>query len=68
MGLYPEARDSWYDQHQTPDQSFTFPSKIARYRPDADPVEQQHVISVMSKVFTYNPAERLTATQLLRDP
>ncbi|GKZ31873.1 hypothetical protein AbraIFM66950_000784 [Aspergillus brasiliensis] len=69
-GLYthPEGRDSWYDRNQTSDPSWTLESKIARLRPDADSMERSHVLSTMSRVFTYNPAKRLTATQLLRDP
>lgn len=60
--------DSWYDQDQTPDPKHDLASKIAYYRPDADSVEQQLVHAMMSKVLTYNIEERLTATQLLRDP
>ncbi|CAP94055.1 hypothetical protein E8E15_002763 [Penicillium rubens] len=67
-GLYDGALDSWYDQDQTPDPNHNLASKIAYYRPDADPVEQQLVHAMMSKVFTYNLEERPTATQLLRDP
>ncbi|GKZ16797.1 hypothetical protein AbraIFM66951_006286 [Aspergillus brasiliensis] len=69
-GLYthPEGRDSWYVQNQTLDPSWTLESKIARLRPEADPMERSHVLSTMSRVFTYDPAKRLTATQLLRDP
>ena len=66
--VYPGGLDSWYDQHQTPDPKRDLASTIAYFRPDADPVEQQHVHSIMCRVFTYNPEERLTATQLLRDP
>ncbi|OJI86614.1 hypothetical protein ASPTUDRAFT_53779 [Aspergillus tubingensis CBS 134.48] len=65
---HPESRDSWYDQNQTPDPKWTLESRIASLRPDADPVERSHVLSIMSRVFTYDPAKRLTATQLLRDP
>ncbi|PWY76722.1 kinase domain-containing protein [Aspergillus eucalypticola CBS 122712] len=69
-GLYthPESRDSWYDHNQTPDPKWTLESRIASFCPDADPVERSHVLSIMSRVFTYDPAKRLTATQLLRDP
>jgi hypothetical protein len=73
-GLYthphPEGfnNDYWYDQHQTPDPNSDIASTIAYYRPDADPIEREHVRSIMSRVFTYCPEKRLTATQLLRDP
>lgn len=65
---YPGGLDSWYDQSQTPDQDNDLASRIAYFRPDADPVEKKHVHSIMSRVFTYCTEERLTATQLLRDP
>lgn len=69
-GLYvwTGSHDSWYDQHQTPDLGWNLESRIAYLRPDADPVEQQLVHAIMSKVFVYNPEERITATQLLQDP
>ncbi|KAE8141648.1 kinase-like protein [Aspergillus pseudotamarii] len=70
MGLYthPGGLDSWYDQSQPPDPEFSLASTIARYRPDADPAEREHVHSLMSRVFTYCPEKRPTATQLLQDP
>lgn len=69
-GLYPyaEGLDSCYDQNQEPNPKHTLTSKIAYFRPDADPVERQLVHSIMSKVFIYHPEERITAEQLLRDP
>lgn len=63
-----EALDSWYDQSRKPDLKHSLQAKIAQYRPDADPIEREHVHSVMSRVFTYRPEERLTATELLKDP
>lgn len=68
-GLYnhPGGLDSWYDQSQSPDPEFNLASTIARYRPDADPIEREHVLSIMSKVFTYYPEKRPTATELLQD-
>ncbi|KAL4912638.1 hypothetical protein BDW62DRAFT_214837 [Aspergillus aurantiobrunneus] len=63
-----EAPDSWYDQSQTCDPEYNLESEIARFSPDSDPVERGHVLSIMSRVFTYDPERRLTASQLLRDP
>lgn len=66
--VYIDGRDSWYDQNQSPIPRWTLKSRIAKLRPDADPVEQSLVLSIMSRVFIYDPAKRLTASQLLRDP
>ena len=60
-----EGLDSCYDQHQTPDPKHDLTSTITYFHPDADPAERQHVHSVMTNVFTYDPEKRLTATQLL---
>ncbi|KAF4250103.1 hypothetical protein CNMCM8980_001962 [Aspergillus fumigatiaffinis] len=69
-GLYthPGGLDSWYDQGITPDPKHDLASTIAYWRPDADPAERELVHSIMNRVFTYSPEERLTATQLLQDP
>lgn len=68
-GLYthPKGRDSWYDQDKKPDHS-KLAKTIAYYRPDVDPSERELVLSIMLKVFTRIPEERLSATQLLQDP
>ncbi|KAJ5901253.1 hypothetical protein N7504_007246 [Penicillium tannophilum] len=60
--------ESWYDQSQKPDTDWNIPAKIARLRPDADQIEQDHVHSVMSRAFSYRPQERPTAAELLKDP
>lgn len=69
-GLYTHPRDfdSWYDERNTPDPKNDLASEIAYLRPDADPIERELVRSIMSKIFTYCPEKRLTATQLLQDP
>ncbi|KNG80264.1 kinase domain-containing protein [Aspergillus nomiae NRRL 13137] len=64
---YSGGLDSWYDQHQTPDPNYDLAAIIAYYRPNADPVEREHVHSIMSKVFNYCPEKRPTATELLQD-
>ncbi|KAJ5563949.1 hypothetical protein N7513_000191 [Penicillium frequentans] len=63
-----EALDFWYDQSRKADTKDDLQSIIAYYRPDTDPIERELVHSVMSKVFVYRPEERLTATELLKDP
>lgn len=69
-GLYthPGGLDSWYDQSQSGDPKRDLAAKIAYFRPDADLAEREHVQSVMSKVFIYDPGKRLTAVELLEDP
>lgn len=64
---HPEGRDSWYDQEKKPAHS-KLAKTIARRRPDADPSERKLVLTIMLKVFTRIPEERLSATQLLHDP
>jgi serine/threonine protein kinase len=69
-GLYshPGGLNSWYDQGITPNPKHDLASTVAYWRPDADPAERELVHSIMNRVFTYSPEERLTATQLLQDP
>ncbi|EGC43951.1 protein kinase [Histoplasma capsulatum var. duboisii H88] len=62
------ALDYWYDQCQIPDPKYSLAAKISKFRPEADQTEQKHMLSIMSKVFTFCPQKRLTATQLLHDP
>lgn len=69
-GLYTPVggQDYWYDQSKTSDPKFDLASRIAQFRKGSDLIEQQHAHSIMSKVFTYHPEKRPTATQLLHDP
>ncbi|OGM40445.1 kinase domain-containing protein [Aspergillus bombycis] len=66
--IFADGLDSWFDHNQTPDTKETLASELARYRPDVDPAEREHKLSIMQKAFIYSPEERLTATQLLADP
>ena len=59
--------DSWYDQNRKPKLFRTLEAQIRRLRPDVDPTERNHVLSVMSKGFSYLPKDRPSATQLLQD-
>ncbi|CAG8058933.1 unnamed protein product [Penicillium salamii] len=70
-GLYiyrGSGLDSWYYQSRNPNPEYSLASRIARFRPDADPVERQLVESIMLKVFTFHPEKRLSANELLCDP
>jgi serine/threonine protein kinase len=64
---HPGGRDSWYNQSAKPDPKYDLAAKVALRRSDADPVEREHVVSIMAKVFVYDPAKRPTATELLMD-
>lgn len=64
----PKSRDDWYDQCQPPDPGEHLSEQIAYYRPETGPVERQHMLDVMSKVFVYDPDKRLSAAELLQDP
>jgi serine/threonine protein kinase len=71
MGLYSGfglCDDSWYDQNRTPNPVRTLEAKIRVVRPDVSPTERNHVLSIISKGFSYLPEDRLSATQLLQDP
>jgi serine/threonine protein kinase len=59
--------DSWYDQNRKPKLFRTLEAQIRKLRPDVDPTERNHVLSVMSKGFSYLPEDRPSATQLLQD-
>lgn len=67
-GLCKHANDSWYDQARLPDPKFSLASTIEKDLPNADPIEREHARSIMTRMFTFCPEERLTATQLLQDP
>ena len=62
-----ESRDEWYDPNTTTLWHDSLSGLIESRRPDSDPVERQHVLSVLQRGFSYCPEERLTATQLLQD-
>jgi serine/threonine protein kinase len=60
--------DSWYDQRRTPHPKKSLETKIREEQPDVSPAERDHVLSIMSKGFSYLPEDRPSATQLLQDP
>ena len=61
------SEDVWYDPNTKPSPEFSLQARIEKYCSDRDPVEQQHVLSVLTRGFSYYPEERPTATQLLQD-
>lgn len=62
-----EGRDTWYDPDTKLKPEGTLAANIERMRPERNPVEKQHVLSILTRGFSYCPEERPTATQLLRD-
>ncbi|KAL4963728.1 kinase-like domain-containing protein, partial [Aspergillus stella-maris] len=66
--VWGEACNSYYDQSEPADPNFTLSARITKMHPDCDEEERQHVLSVMNKVFNYDPDQRPTATELLHDP
>jgi serine/threonine protein kinase len=59
--------DWWYDQGHKLDPSASLEAKVARLRPEIDAVERELVLSVLRKGLSYQPQDRLTASQLLED-
>lgn len=59
--------DSWYDQSRKPDPTMLLKAMIKRARPEASEIEQNNLLSVMSKGFCYLPEYRMSAEQLLQD-
>jgi serine/threonine protein kinase len=60
------SEDSWYDQSKKPS-FFSLASRLAAREPAVSQWEQDLVLSVLSKVFRYEPVDRLTAAELLAD-
>ncbi|KAH7222609.1 kinase-like domain-containing protein [Fusarium redolens] len=59
--------DWWYDQGYKLDPSASLEAKVSRLRPDIDAVERELVLSMWRKGLSYQPQDRLTASQLLED-
>jgi serine/threonine protein kinase len=62
-----QCDDLWYDWERKPTPLKTLELQIRRLRPDVGSAERNHVLSVMSKGFSYLPEDRPSATQLLQD-
>lgn len=63
-----KSDDKWYGQNRKPCHHQSLASKVARRKPAANQWEQDLVLSVFAKVFCYEPADRITAAELLEDP
>jgi hypothetical protein len=72
MGRYDAFKsgpgnNSWYDQGRRPDHKEALKTMIEKFRPEASQIEQEHILSIMVKGFSYPPENRWTATELLQD-
>ncbi|QGI67679.1 hypothetical protein CEK26_011632 [Fusarium fujikuroi] len=69
-GLYEgggEPEDSWYDQSRVPEPVMSLESRVTKSRDTLEPAEQQLVLSILRRGFSYLPEERLSAGELLED-
>ncbi|KLO92440.1 uncharacterized protein LW93_12014 [Fusarium fujikuroi] len=69
-GLYEgggEPDDSWYDQSRVPEPVMSLESRVTKSRDTLEPAEQQLVLSILRRGFSYLPEERLSAGELLED-
>ncbi|KAM0080438.1 hypothetical protein ACKRZS_007415 [Fusarium odoratissimum] len=61
------SNDWWYDQAYELDPTASLEAKVARLRPDINAEEKALVLSVLRKSLSYQPQDRLSASQLLED-
>ncbi|KAF4947504.1 hypothetical protein FGADI_10349 [Fusarium gaditjirri] len=61
------SNDWWYDQHHELEPTALLEAKVGRLRPDIDVEEKELVLSVLRKGLSYQPQDRLSASQLLED-
>lgn len=69
-GLYEgggEPDNSWYDQSTVPEPVMSLESRVTKSRDTVEPAEQQLVLSILRRGFSYLPEERLSAGELLED-
>lgn len=61
-----EGQDMWYNPNTKPS-SESLEDMIDRMHPGCDLVEKQHVLSILTRGFSYYPEKRPSATELLQD-
>ncbi|WEW59765.1 hypothetical protein PRK78_005245 [Emydomyces testavorans] len=65
--LWPhQSQDWWYERK--PDPEFTLGSYVKEQLKHISSTERKHVLSILSKGFSYHPEQRLTAAELLNYP
>ncbi|KAH7178829.1 kinase domain-containing protein [Fusarium sp. MPI-SDFR-AT-0072] len=62
-----EPDESWYDQSKIPEPKISLESRVSKSRDTVEPAEQQLVLSILRRGFSYLPEERLSAGELLED-
>ncbi|KAG9497450.1 hypothetical protein J7337_010311 [Fusarium musae] len=62
-----EPDESWYDQKKIPELGMSLESRVTKSWDTVDPAEQQLVLSILRRGFSYLPEERLSSGQLLED-
>ncbi|KAI1041806.1 hypothetical protein LB505_008461 [Fusarium chuoi] len=62
-----ESDDSWYDQSKVPEPGMSLESRVTQSWDPVDPAEQQIVLSILRRGFSYLPEKRLSAGELLED-
>ncbi|KAG5754219.1 hypothetical protein H9Q69_006155 [Fusarium xylarioides] len=62
-----EPDESWYDQSRIPELGMSLESRVTQSWDTVEPAEQQLVLSILQRGFSYLPEERLSARELLED-
>lgn len=62
-----EPDESWYDQKRIPEVGMSLESRVTQSWDTVEPAEQQLVLSILRRGFSYLPDERLSAGELLED-
>ncbi|KAI3587370.1 kinase domain-containing protein [Fusarium oxysporum f. sp. albedinis] len=62
-----EPDESWCDQSKIPEPEMSLESRVTKSWDTVEPAEQQLVLSILRRGFSYFPEERLSAGELLDD-
>ncbi|EMT72572.1 Putative flavin-containing monoamine oxidase A [Fusarium odoratissimum] len=62
-----EPDESWYDQSKVSEPEMSLESRVTQSRDTVEPAEQQLVLSILRRGFSYLLEERLSAGELLED-
>ncbi|KAF5561300.1 cmgc kinase [Fusarium napiforme] len=62
-----EPDESWYDQKRIPELGMSLESRVTQSWDTVEPADQQLVLSILRRGFSYLPEERFSAGELLED-